>query len=70
MHKHIKKFNFKHFVLKHNNMNILICNNTDSLDMLHGGNVNTVILFNTNYISNNFNSKDEVINYVKNKFLD
>lgn len=70
MHKHIKKFNFKQFILKHNNMNILICDNTDTLNMLHSENVNKVILFNDNYVINNFNSKDDIIKYVKLKFLD
>ena len=66
MHKHIKKLNLKHIIFKHNNNNIMITNTTDYLYMRHHVNINKIILFNIN----KFNSKDEIINYVKNKFLD
>lgn len=66
MHKHIKKLNLKHIIFKHNNNNIMITDSTDYLHMRIHANISTIILFNIN----NFNSKDEIINYVKNKFLD
>ena len=66
MQKHIKKLNLKHIIFKHNNNNIMITDTTDYLYMRHNVNIDKIILFNIN----KFNSKDEIINYVKNKFLD
>ena len=44
----------------------MITDTTDYLYMRHNVNIDKIILFNIN----KFNSKDEIINYVKNKFLD
>ena len=70
MKKIIKNFNLKHLIFNHNNKNIMVCDNTESLTMLRFVNINRVILFNSNYIMNNFNNNDGVIKYVKQKYLD
>tara|TARA_B100001287_G_scaffold271406_1_gene271658 strand:+ start:268 stop:468 length:201 start_codon:yes stop_codon:yes gene_type:complete len=66
MHKHINKLNLKHIIFKHKNTNIMISDTTEHLYMINHANIDKVILFNIN----KFNSKCDVINYVKKKFLD